>query len=409
MRIRAVLIAVLAAGTALSAQQPASPSFDRASSWSRSTWWPRPAMATPFITSRPRTSSCTRTACGRRFARSSSSTFRRRRPCRRCRQASAPTQIEPGGIFTVVLDEIGIQVDDVQAVRRAAQRFFQRDAAAQRSRRRGAVRRQLRIFSHQRSRAWRSMRSRARPAGANARSASRSTGRSRCRPSVESPATIETFGSGENGRNSFRVLAQAWSIACVDSRPPQGDSLVQPRRRYAAEHTPNRSSSSAPVGRDDDVFSRLDRDRRVPRNVAIYTVDPRGLQSAAADLSRDLIRWTSTRCATSPRSPVAARCSPTTSTASSRKWPPRTGPTTCSATSRRRRRRNGRGRANCASRRSAPGVSLLHRSVFLPGSEGKVAAPESARITAAGARSADHARARGGGPRSPQARTARAV
>ena len=36
----------------------------------------------------------------------------------------ATNAMEPGGIFTVVLDEIGIQVDDVQAVRRAAQRFF---------------------------------------------------------------------------------------------------------------------------------------------------------------------------------------------------------------------------------------------------------------------------------------------
>ena len=36
----------------------------------------------------------------------------------------ASNEVEPGGLFVVVLDELGLQVDDVSPVRRVAERFF---------------------------------------------------------------------------------------------------------------------------------------------------------------------------------------------------------------------------------------------------------------------------------------------
>lgn len=36
----------------------------------------------------------------------------------------ASNEVEPGGLFVVVLDELGLQVDDVSQARRVAERFF---------------------------------------------------------------------------------------------------------------------------------------------------------------------------------------------------------------------------------------------------------------------------------------------
>jgi VWFA-related protein len=192
-------------------------------------------------------------------------------------------QTEPGGIFAVVLDEIGYQVDDIQAVRRIAARFF--NETLQPNDHVVVVR-----------------------SGANSQFAltndhaialdaiANSTGRRERTLGItapgsddspqESTASIETFGSAENGRNSFRVLA-----GVVDHL-----KHIQARRKAilwfsrGGDLPPNIVESielGRPVGRDDAAFTAMIRTARAA-NVAVYTIDPRGLQTAAADLRRDI-------------------------------------------------------------------------------------------------------------------------
>lgn len=111
---------------------------------------------------------------------------------------------EPGALFTVVLDEIGVQVNDVPMVRRVTDRFFKESVqpndyvAVIRS---GAA--SGFFLTSDRLLALDGI--------------SQSTGRRErtlgiTAPGADTPAvvegdtTIESFGTGENGRNSFRVL-----------------------------------------------------------------------------------------------------------------------------------------------------------------------------------------------------------
>ena len=192
-------------------------------------------------------------------------------------------QTEPGGIFAVVLDEIGYQVDDIQAVRRAAARFF--TETLQPNDHVVVVR-----------------------SGANSQFAltndhtialeaiANSTGRRERTLGItapgsdeslqESTATIESFGSAQNGRNSFRVLGSVVNQL----------KHIQARRKAilwfsrGGDLPPNIIESielGRPVGRDDAAFTAMIRSARAA-NVAVYTIDPRGLQTAAADLRRDI-------------------------------------------------------------------------------------------------------------------------
>ncbi len=272
--------------------------------------------------------------------------------------------IEPGGIFAVVLDEIGIQVDDVQAVRRAAARFF--ETTLQENDHVAVVR-----------------------SGANSGffltndrmlaldAVSRTTGRRERSLGItepgsddslaESTPSIETFGSGENSRGSIRVL-----LGVVERLRP-----IRARRKAivwfsrGGDLPANITESfelQRNVGRDDESFARLINEARAA-NVAIYTVDPRGLQNAGADLRRDLNPMDTTairdlaaftggrsiisnditgelaRVAAENRAYYLLGYEPTPSTAK------RPRPRKLRVTTR------------------APGVSLLHRSVFLPGSD----------------------------------------
>jgi VWFA-related protein len=196
----------------------------------------------------------------------------------------ASNEIEPGGLFTVVLDEIGVQVDDVQAVRRIAARFFREallpndyvavvrsgadsgffltsdrtlalDAVAQST---GRRERTLGVQA---------------PGGAE--------------PEVqESPATVETFGTGENGRPSFRVLLGV--VERLRHIPARRKAILWFSR--GGQLPPNYIESlelGRAVGRDDEVFTQLINTAR-EANVAIYTVDPRGLQAPGSEVGRDL-------------------------------------------------------------------------------------------------------------------------
>jgi VWFA-related protein len=280
-------------------------------------------------------------------------------------------EIEPGGIFTVVLDEIGIQVDDVQAVRRAAQRFF--DETLQPNDHVAVVRsgvdsgffltndRALAIdaIAQSTGRRERTLGLEA-PGGAE--------------PEIqESPSTIETFGTAEDGRNSFRVLASVVDrLSVIPARRKailwfsRGGDLPQ---NYVESLELGR-----PVGRDDDVFSRLIQRARAG-NVAIYTVDPRGLQAPGADTSRDLNPFDvgalrDLAALTGGRSVLTNDINgQLAKVAAENRAYYLLGYEPAPATSTRPRPR----RLRVTTR--APGVSLLHRSVFVPG-EDKAAAPE---------------------------------
>ena len=280
-------------------------------------------------------------------------------------------EVEPGGIFTVVIDEIGIQVDDVQAVRRAAQQFF--NDTLQPNDHVAVVRSGVNsgfFLTNDRALAIDAI--------------ARSTGRRERTLGItepgsdatinESTVSVETFGSGENSRNSFRVLS-----GVVERLRP-----IRARRKAivwfsrGGDLPPNINESfelQRSVGRDDNAFTRLIESARAA-NVAIYTVDPRGLQSAADELGRDLMPMD----VTSLRDLAALTGGRAILTndlggmlekvAAENRAYYLLGYEPAPAASKRARPRKLRVTTK------APGVSLLHRSVFLPGSDGKVAAPD---------------------------------
>jgi len=192
--------------------------------------------------------------------------------------------VDPGGIFAVVVDEIGLQPEDIEKVRRAASTFF-RDTlqphdhvAFVRSGANSAF-----VLSTNRDVAL---------AGIAQSSGRRERTLGITEPTVgtdnllETEATVETFGTGVNGRNSFRVL-----LAVVDrlkAIPARRKAIVWFSR--GGDLPPSILESielGRPFGRDDMVFSRLIDVARAA-NVAIYTVDPRGMQNVAEELSRDI-------------------------------------------------------------------------------------------------------------------------
>lgn len=284
MRIPVVLAAALAAGAALSAQQPAQPSFRSGVE-----------LVTIDVVA---TSSDGRPVHG--LTQDDFELFEdgARLPIRTFQFINLATlpdhpvpppgvitnTVEPGGLFAVVLDEIGIQVDDVQAVRRVAERFFtdtlrpDDHVAVVRSGVESGF-----FLTSDRTLALEAI---TRTTGRRERTLGITEPGSVEGELVESPVTIETFGTAENGRNSFRVLAGV--IERLRHIPARRKAIVWFSR--GGDLPPNYIESmmlGRPVGRDDEVFSRLIRLAR-EANVAIYTVDPRGLRNDAAELTRDL-------------------------------------------------------------------------------------------------------------------------
>ena len=372
MRIRPVLIAVLAAGTALSAQSSGQPVFRSGVELVTIDVVATARDGKPIHNLKADDFELYEDGVRQEIRTFEFINFSSPPPLQPLPPGLTTNEIEPGGIFTVVIDEIGIQVDDVQAVRRAAQRFF--DETLQPNDHVAVVRSGVNsgfFLTNDRALAVESI---AQSTGRRERTLGITEPGAIDATVVESSPTVETFGSGENSRSSFRVLS-----GVVERLRP-----IRARRKAilwfsrGGDLPPNINESfelQRNVGRDDDAFTRLIESARAA-NVAIYTVDPRGLQSAAADLRRDLMPMdvTSLRdlaALTGGRAVLTNDLNAELDkVAAENRAYYLLGYEPAPVTSKRVRPRKVRVTTK------APGVTLLHRSVFLPGSEGKIVAPD---------------------------------
>ncbi len=192
--------------------------------------------------------------------------------------------VDPGGIFAVVVDEIGLQPEDIGQVRRTAEQFFKDTlqphdhVAFVRSGANSAF-----VLSTDRDAALAGI---AQSSGRRERTLGISAPAVGTESLLETEPTIETFGTGENGRNSFRVLLSV--VDRLRQIPARRKAILWFSR--GGDLPPGILESieiGRPFGRDDMVFSRLIDVARAA-NVAIYTVDPRGMTNAAGELARDI-------------------------------------------------------------------------------------------------------------------------
>lgn len=279
-------------------------------------------------------------------------------------------QMEPGGVFALVLDDIGFYVNETREVRRHAERFLRtlqpHDHVA-------VVRagfdsgffltsdRTMALDAALSTAGRRDRGIRLERAGA---------------PDALGAGDFDTASPGETGKESFEVLA-----AVVDRLRPI------PARRKAVvwfsrggNMPPNWETNmeiGQPVGRNEEALGQLINRARLA-NVAIYTVDPRGLvapETAGRDnpgmpgfeeigTHRDLAVATGGRAIVNANDIDAALEKMATE---NRAYYLLGYEPTPSANAR-----------NPKSRRikvttKAPGVALLHRSIYLPGSDPKTA------------------------------------
>lgn len=278
--------------------------------------------------------------------------------------------MEAGGIFAVVLDELGVQVDDVSQVRRVAEKFL--TEALQPNDHVAVVRSGVTsgfYLTSDRTLALDAVR-------ASTGRRERTLGLDAPGPTnpavVESNADIATFGTGENGRDSYRVLfGVVDKLRYVKARRKailwfsRGGNLPQSFQE-SIENDRN-------VGRDDEVFSKLIDTARAA-NVAIYTIDPRGLQTPAAEVGRDLEPFDTTAlrdlaALTGGRALLGNNTNAALAKVAAENrsyyllgYEPPEG-------------RKSRARKIRVTTK-APGVSLLHRAVYMPGADAKLAEPE---------------------------------
>jgi VWFA-related protein len=284
---------------------------------------------------------------------------------------------EPGGLFAIVIDEIGIYSTEVRDVRRVAERFLNEallphDHVA-------VVRAGVTsgfFLATDRTQALESVLA--------------STGRRDRGLRLESPgATVEATGDlvsdmdvrspGQTGRQSFGVLASV-----VERMRP-----IRARRKAILwfsrggdlpANWENALALGLPIGRDEDALRHLIDVARAA-NVAIYTVDPRGLvppdtsgsqAPRPADIEelgthRDLAAATGGRAIvnTNDLDGALERVAVENRAYYLLGYEPAAAPDV-----KRPRVR----RLQVTTR--APGVSLLHRSVYVPGRDEAVAEPE---------------------------------
>ena len=279
--------------------------------------------------------------------------------------------VEPGGLFTVVIDEIGVQVDDVREIRRVTQKFFAETlqpndyVAVVRS---GAA--SGFFLTSDRTIALDAI---SQSTGRRERTLGITAPGADTPAVVEGAATIETFGTGENGRNSFRVLLQVVEqLRHVTAR--RKAVLWFSRGGDLPQSFLESIELGRPVGRDDEVFTKLI-DAARASNVAIYSIDPRGLQNAAAETGRDFEpaeqgALRDLAAATGGRAILGNDLNAGLERVAEENRayyllgyePPA---------------KTGRARARKLEvRTKAPGVSLLHRRIYMPGEGAKVARPE---------------------------------
>jgi VWFA-related protein len=286
--------------------------------------------------------------------------------------------VEPGGIFALVFDEMGVYVNDVQNMRRAAQRFVERALLPHDH---------VAVVRAGVDSAFTLTTDRAQAIEA----ATSATGRRDRGVRLEqpggdagvgdSPTEFDGRSAGSGGRQSFSVLA-----AVVDKLRPiparrkaiiwfsRGGELPVNFEQIIME------GLNLPLGRDDAALRRLI-DQAREANVAIYTIDPRGLAApstsgaqapAASDLDelatlRDLASSTGGRAIvnTNDLDGMLNRV-----TVENRAYYLLGYEPAAADASRKPRPR----KIKVAIK--APGVEVLHRSMYLPGSGGGAAPPD---------------------------------
>lgn len=286
----------------------------------------------------------------------------------------ASNEVEPGGLFVVVLDELGLQVDDVAQARRVAEKFFKETllpndyvAIIRSGANSGFFLTSDRTLALSTIPQLRGLRERnlglEEPGGGGTNNAAPA-------PDIaaqleEMDSEIEVFGPGENGRQSFKVL-----FGVVDQlrRIPARRKAVLWFSRGGDLPGNFYEWVERPRDTDNDVFSKLIENARAA-NVAIYTVDPRGLQTPADPVSRDGQPFDQTVVRdlaglTGGRAVLGndANTALTRIAAENRAYYLLGYAPTPSDRKNRARKLSVRTRV--------PGVSLLHRRVYLPSAEG---------------------------------------
>lgn len=287
----------------------------------------------------------------------------------------ASNEVEPGGLFVVVIDELGLQVDDIAQARRVAEKFFKETllpndyVAIIRS---GAASgffltsdRTLALSTIPQARGLRE-RNLGLEAPGGAATTTGAPPPDIASSLAELDSEIEVFGPGENGRQSFKVL-----LGVVDQLrriPARRKALLWfsrggdlPQNYFEAAERPR--------GTDDDELAKLV-DAARAANVAIYSIDPRGIQTPGADVSRDGQPFDQTVVRdlaglTGGRALLGndANAALTRVAAENRAYY-LLGYAPAASTAKTRARK-------LSVRTRVPGVSLLHRRVYLPSAEGE--------------------------------------
>lgn len=285
--------------------------------------------------------------------------------------------VEPGGIFALVFDEMGVYVNEVQQMRRAAQRFVEKallphdHLAVVRAGVDSAF-----TLTTDRTQAIES---------AMAATGRRDRGLRLEQPGGDagvgdSPTEFDSRSPGTAGRQSFSVLAAV--VERLKPIPARRKAIIWFSR--GGELPPNfeqiiMEGLNVPLGRDDAALTRLINAAR-EANVAIYTVDPRGLTApstsgAQAPAQTDLDELGTLRdlaAATGGRAIVAANdidAALNRVTVENRAYY-LIGYEPAADTSKKPKAR----KISVTTR--SPGVELLHRSVYLPGSDPNAVVPD---------------------------------
>jgi VWFA-related protein len=285
-------------------------------------------------------------------------------------------EAEPGGIFALVLDEIGYYVTEVTDVRRAAERFLSGAlqphdyvAVVKSSTDSGftlTADRTLAIEMAMSASGRRDRGIRLEQAGA---------------PDAVGAGDFDTASPGESGKASFQVLEAV--VEKLRPIPARRKAIVWFSR--GGDLPPNFETNleiGQPIGRNEDALRSLINRARIA-NVAIYTVDPRGLvapNTAGRDnpgvprpetdelgTHRDLANATGGRAIVNTNDIDGALRKAAVENRAYYLLGYEPSPT-----GKERRPKARRIRVTT----KAPGVELLHRSIYMPGSTGVATVPE---------------------------------
>jgi len=286
----------------------------------------------------------------------------------------ASNEVEPGGLFVVVIDELGLQVDDIAQARRVAERFFKETllpndyvAIIRSGANSGFFLSSDRTLALNTIPQARGLRERnlglETPGGAATTTGAPPPDLAESLAELESE--IEVFGPGENGRQSFKVL-----FGVVDQlrRIPARRKALLWFSRGGDLPMNYFEAAERPRGTDDDELAKLVDVARAA-NVAIYSIDPRGIQTPGAEVGRDGQPFDTTVVRdlaglTGGRALLGNDASAALARVAAENrayYLLGYAPSASDAKSRARK---------LTVRTRVPGVSLLHRRVYLPSAEG---------------------------------------